>query len=101
MPAGYHTLIGERGTKLSSGQRQRIAIARAFLKNPAILILDEPTSALDTETEQNIKDSIKKIAENRTTIMVTHGTSLADIAYKIFLAGKGGLKKYRKKYRDT
>ncbi len=85
----YDTEIGERGTRLSAGQRQRISIARAFLKNPPVLIFDEPTSALDTDTENLIKDSLKKLVGNRTTFIIAHRMSLIDIAHKILVLDTG------------
>jgi ABC-type multidrug transport system fused ATPase/permease subunit len=85
----YETEIGERGIRLSAGQRQRISIARAFLKNPPILIFDEPTSALDVDTESLIKDSLKKLTGNRTTFIVAHRLSIIDIAHKILVIEKG------------
>jgi ABC-type multidrug transport system fused ATPase/permease subunit len=72
MPQGYDSLVGERGGHLSVGQRQRIGIARAFLKNAPILLLDEPTSALDPATEAAIMDTIKELMRGRTTLIVTH-----------------------------
>jgi len=85
----YQTVVGERGVKLSAGQRQRISIARAFLKNPPILIFDEPTSALDADTEAVLKDSLKKLAQNRTVIMITHRMSVTDIAHRVFVLEGG------------
>src|SRR3981081_4308722 len=71
LPNGYASLVGERGGHLSVGQRQRIGIARAFLKNAPILLLDEPTSALDPTTESAIMDTIKELMRGRTTLIVT------------------------------
>jgi ABC-type multidrug transport system fused ATPase/permease subunit len=72
MPQGYNNLVGERGGHLSVGQRQRIGIARAFLKNAPILLLDEPTSALDPSTEAAIMETIKELMRGRTTLIATH-----------------------------
>jgi ATP-binding cassette subfamily B protein/subfamily B ATP-binding cassette protein MsbA len=82
-PDGYQSAVGERGVRLSVGQRQRIAIARAFLKDAPILILDEPTSALDLRTEATVVDSLERLMRGRTTFIVTHRLSLARQASKV------------------
>lgn len=71
-PDKYETQVGERGLRLSGGEKQRVAIARTILKNPYIVLLDEATSALDTQTERNIQSALHKICANRTTIIVAH-----------------------------
>ena len=72
MPDGYETLCGERGVRFSGGERQRISLARAFLRDAPILILDEPTSAVDIHTEAAILRGIERLMEGRTTFMITH-----------------------------
>ncbi|MDX9732362.1 MAG: ATP-binding cassette domain-containing protein, partial [Bdellovibrionales bacterium] len=75
LPQGYGALVGERGLKLSGGEKQRVAIARTILKNPAILVFDEATSALDTQTEQGIQQSLREVAKNRTALVIAHRLS--------------------------
>jgi ATP-binding cassette subfamily B protein len=86
LPDGYETIIAERGQTLSAGERQRIALARALLANPKVLVLDEPTSALDEANERAIAETLVRVAEGRTAILFTHRASLARIAHQtIFL----------------
>ncbi|KAA3676166.1 ATP-binding cassette, subfamily B (MDR/TAP), member 6 [Paragonimus westermani] len=88
-PQGYDTVVGERGLKLSGGEKQRVAIARNILKNPCILMLDEATSALDTNTERNIQSSLSKISRNRTTLVVAHRLSTIVNADEILMMHQG------------
>ncbi|GIQ70945.1 ABC transporter ATP-binding protein [Xylanibacillus composti] len=89
LPHGYDTEIGERGVKLSGGQKQRIAIARVFLKNPAVLILDEATSALDLESESLIQHALAELAQDRTTLIVAHRLSTITHADQIVVMEHG------------
>jgi ATP-binding cassette subfamily B protein len=86
LPDGYDTIVAERGQTLSAGERQRIALARALLADPKVLVLDEPTSALDEANERAIAETLVRVAEGRTAILITHRASLARIAHQtIFL----------------
>jgi ABC-type multidrug transport system fused ATPase/permease subunit len=91
-PKKYNQIVGWRGVKLSIGQKQIIALARAFLKNPDVLILDEPTSALDTKSEYLIKKSLKKLMENKTAIIIAHRLSTIKEVDKIFVIDEGEIK---------
>ncbi|MCB9135334.1 MAG: ATP-binding cassette domain-containing protein [Anaerolineales bacterium] len=90
MPQGYETVAGEAGKLLSPGQRQRIALARALLRNPSLLVLDEPTAALDPETEQAVMDTLQQLNGQHTLLMVTHRLSaVARLAQKIVVLDQG------------
>ncbi|HEY9092434.1 ABC transporter ATP-binding protein/permease [Parasphingorhabdus sp.] len=89
LPHGYDTQVGERGLKLSGGEKQRVAIARTLLKNPPILILDEATSALDSRTEDEIQATLAKISERRTTLIIAHRLSTITHADEIIVLNEG------------
>ena len=89
LPDGWQTLVGERGLKLSGGEKQRVAIARTILKNPPILILDEATSALDSPTERSIQSALAEIARNRTTLIIAHRLSTVVDADEILVLEQG------------
>ena len=88
-PAGYQTMIGERGLTLSGGQKQRVAIARAILRNPPILILDDALSSVDTLTEERILASLEGLMRGRTTILISHRVSTVRNAGRIFVIEHG------------
>ena len=89
LPEGYDAMVGERGLKLSGGEKQRVAIARTILKGPPILVLDEATSALDSYTEQEIQAALKKVSESRTTLVIAHRLSTVVDADEIIVLDGG------------
>jgi ATP-binding cassette subfamily B protein/subfamily B ATP-binding cassette protein MsbA len=91
LPAGYDTLVGERGMTLSGGEKQRLALARAFLKRAPILILDEPTSALDAHTESRLLEALDRLVEGRTTFIIAHRLSTIRRADRIVVLDRGGI----------
>ena len=92
LPEGYATVVGERGLKLSGGEKQRVAIARVLLKNPAILVFDEATSSLDSQSEKNILSALYKISHNKTTLVIAHRLSTIVDADNILVLDKGEIK---------
>lgn len=89
LPLGYDTVIGERGTKLSAGERQRLAIAQALLKDPRILILDEPTSSLDAESEYHVQAALERLLRGRTTFIIAHRLATVQRATRIVVLEEG------------
>jgi len=88
-PKGYDTEVGERGLKLSGGEKQRVAIARTILKAPPVLLLDEATSALDSHTEKEIQDALDRVSRNRTTLVIAHRLSTIIGADEIIVLDQG------------
>jgi len=89
LPDGYETIVGERGLKLSGGEKQRVAIARTILKDPKIFFFDEATSALDTSTEKEIQKNLEKISKDKTTLVIAHRLSTASNADNIIVLDEG------------
>ncbi len=92
LPDGYDTMVGERGLKLSGGEKQRVAIARVLLKNPPILVFDEATSSLDSQSEKNILSELYKISRNKTTLVIAHRLSTIVDADTIVVLDQGRIK---------
>ena len=89
LPNKYNTLIGENGIRLSGGEKQRLSIARAFLKNSKIILLDEATSSLDADSEEVVQQAINNLTKNKTTIVIEHRLSTIHNANKIFVLKEG------------
>jgi ATP-binding cassette subfamily B protein len=91
LPQGFDTFLGERGTRLSAGQRQRIAIARAILRDPPVLLLDEATSALDAESERKVQQAVERLMRGRTTVVIAHRLATVQKADRIVVMDRGGI----------
>jgi len=91
LPDGFATIVGERGSALSAGERQRIAIARALVADPSVLVLDEPTAALDPASERKVAEELDRLMRGRTTIVITHRMALAASADRVLLVDNGGI----------
>jgi ATP-binding cassette subfamily B protein len=91
LPEGYQSAVGERGLKLSGGEKQRVAIARTLLKHPSLLIFDEATSALDSETERSIQNELNDLARNRSTLIIAHRLSTITHAHQILVMEEGAI----------
>jgi len=89
LPKGFETKVGERGLKLSGGEKQRVAIARTILKNPPVLVLDEATSALDVKTEREIQAALTEVSKNRTTLVIAHRLATIVHADQILVMDNG------------
>ena len=99
LPAGLDTILGDRGAGLSAGERQRLALARAFLRDAPLLLLDEPTAGLDGHTERAIVQSIRRLARGRTVVLVAHRPALVAMADRVLLArGRRRLPRERLRY---
>ena len=99
LPDGYRTQVGERGLKLSGGEKQRVAIARVVLKAPRIMVFDEATSALDTKTERDIQASLAEVSAERTTLVIAHRLSTVVGADEILVLDRGRIRE-RGDHRD-
>jgi len=91
LPSKYDTVIGENGVRLSGGEKQRLSIARAILKNSPIILLDEATSSLDSESESKVQNAILNLTQNRTTLVIAHRFSTINKADKIVVMNKGNI----------
>ena len=91
LPEGWNTVVGERGLKLSGGEKQRVSIARCLLKNPPVVLLDEATSALDTVTESSVQDALDALGANRTTVIIAHRLSTIRHASQIIVLEQGNV----------